>query len=114
MKTIKFNDVYINEAYTLLGRNEYEPIIKNEVDKYINDYYLNNKCVELAECDYQIECVKGLLKKSKINLKNIDLIVGGDLQNQLFASNYAMRTINASFLGVYSACSTFTQSLFIA
>lgn len=114
MKTIKFDNVYIKNSYTLLGRNEYNPVIKNEVDKLIEDYYMGEKCVELAECDYQIECLKGLIKKSKIAKKDIDLVIGGDLQNELFASNYAMRNSNISFTGIYSACSTFTEGLLIA
>lgn len=114
MRTLKFNNVYIKAWYTLLGRNEHNIKIENSVDKFVNDYYMEEKCLELAECSYQVECIKGLLKKSKIPQKNIDLIIGGDLQNQLFASNYAMRKFNISFLGIYSACSSFTESLLIA
>lgn len=114
MKTIKFDNVYIRNGYTLLGRNEYNPVIKNDADKVIEDYYMNEKCVELAECDYQIEALKGIIKKTRITKKDIDLVIGGDLQNQLFASSYAMRRFDTSFIGVYSACSTFTESLLLA
>ena len=41
------------------------PIVKDKVDKYINDYYLNMKTIELGESKYQELTIKGLMNKSK-------------------------------------------------
>ena len=104
-------NTYIKNSFTLLGRNEY---IKNiKPDLILNDYYLNEKCFELAESTYQIKSIKGLLKKEKIKPENIDLLINGDLQNQLMASTFACRNFDISELGIYSACSTFTEGLII-
>ena len=51
-------------AYTLLGRNEYVEGIK--VDESLNDYYLDEKCFEMGEVDYQVKTLNGLLKKEKL------------------------------------------------
>ncbi len=109
--TFNFNETYIKNYFTLLGRNEYVDNI--EPDLIINDYYLNEKCFEFGEVDYQIKTINGLLKKEKLNASKIDLLIGGDLQNQLLATNFASRKFNISLLGIYSACSTFTEGLII-
>ena len=44
----------------------------------------------------------------------VDLLVSGDLMNQLVTSNFSAREFDIPFLGVYSACSSFTESLLIA
>lgn len=110
--TLKFNNAYIKDAYTLLGKNEFIKDLK--VDKKIDDYYDGEKSVELGEVNYQIKSIKGLLKKSKLEEKDISFMIGGDLQNQLLASNFSARKFDIPFLGVYSACSTFTEELLLA
>lgn len=110
--TIKFNNTYIKNYYTLLGRNEYN--VKIKVDEKINDYYNGEKSVEMGEVSYQIKSTKGLLKKEKLNQKDVGLIIGGDLQNQILASSFSVRKFDIPFLGIYSACSTFTEGLLLA
>lgn len=113
MKTIKFHNVFINNHYTLLGRNEHSPVIENKVDKNLNDYYNNEKTVELGEISYQKESIKGLLNKIKKHENDIDLLIGGDLQNQILATNFGAKKFNISHLGIYSACATFAEGLII-
>lgn len=113
MKTIKFHNVYINANYTLLGRNEHSPVIENKVDKNLNDYYNKEKAVELGEISYQKESIKGILHKIKKHENDIDLLIGGDLQNQILATNFSAKDFNISHLGIYSACATFAEGLII-
>lgn len=110
--TFDIDNVYIKEYFTLLGRNENLSDIESDV--VVNDYYLNKKCVELGESEYQIRSINGLLIKSNLTTKDIDLLIGGDLQNQLLASNFASRKVDIPFVGIYSACSTYTLGLIIA
>lgn len=108
--TLKFNNSYIKDSYTFLGRNEYG--VKIKTDEKQEDYYMREKSVEQGEVKYQIKTIKGLLKKSKLD--KVDLLIGGDLQSQLFASSFSAREFDIPFLGVYSACATFTEELLIA
>ena len=109
--TLKFNNTYIKNSYTILGRNEHTIQIK--ADEVLNDYYNKEKSVEQAEASFQISSIKGLLKKEKLTEKNIDLLIGGDLQSQLFASSFAARKFEIPVIGLYSACATFAQSVII-
>ena len=70
--TFDFKDTYIKNAFTLLGRNEFVSGIKPDLQ--INDYYLNEKCFELAEANYQIKTINGLLKKEKLKENKKDHI----------------------------------------
>lgn len=109
--TIKFENTYIKESYTLLGRNEHN--IKIKTDSNIKDYYVKEKSVEQGEVAYQIKSTKGLLKKTNKNIKDIDLMIAGDLQSQLFASSFSARKYDIPFLGIYSACATFAEGLLL-
>ncbi|MBQ6223769.1 MAG: hypothetical protein IJJ58_01200, partial [Campylobacter sp.] len=50
-----------------------------------------------------------LLKNNKV-----DLIISGDLQNQILCSTLACTKNDIPFLGIYSACATFVEGLIIA
>ena len=79
----------------------------------MNDYYYGEKTFEQAEIKMQREVINSLLEKNKLSNKNIDLIVGGDLLDQITATNFACVDIPISLLGIYSACATFPESLII-
>ena len=110
--TIRFDDTYIENYYSLIGRNEHNITIK--ADEMINSYYTDKRSVEQTESNFQVRTIKGLLKKSKLKEENVDLVVAGDLQNQIFASSFAMRNFNIPFIGHYSACASFTGGALIA
>lgn len=114
MKTIYFKNVYINNFFTLLGKKEYEPIVFKEVDRVIDTYDKQNETYEISESIYQKICLNGLLKKVGLEQNNIELLIGGDLQNQILASNFNARNFNIPFLGLFSACATFVEGLIIA
>ena len=110
--TIKFDNKFIENYYTVLGRNEHNITIN--ADKLIDEYYNKQKSFELGEMSYQIESIKGLLRKSKLKEKDVNLLVSGDLQNELLASNFAARNFDIPFIGHYSACASFVGGLIIA
>lgn len=112
--TYKFNNVYINNSYSLLASTKYNPVVKDLCDKCIDDYYLKCKSIELCESKYQELTINGLLNKENIIKKDIDLIISGDLQNQILASTLASASFNFPMLGVYSACASFVEGLIIA
>ena len=58
-------------------------------------------------------CLRAV-EKAGLHKEDIDLMVAGDLLNQITASNFTARTVGSSFLGVYGACSTSAESLAIA
>ena len=110
--TIKYNNVYVKNTATIAGPYEANGPLNRYFDKtYINDLYFNGKTWEKAEIKLLKETIKLLLKKENIKEKDIDLIISGDLQNQISASNYAIRDLNIPYLGVFNACATISEAI---
>ena len=112
--TFKYNNVYVTECATVAGPYEKDGPLGNKFDKTYNDLYIGEKSFESAEVRLMEESIELLLKKSKKIIKDIDLIVAGDLLNQICASCYATKKFNIPMLGIYSACSTSTEGILIA
>ena len=55
--------------------------------------------------------IDNLLNQSRLVNSEIDLLVGGDLSNQISISSYAASHYSIPFFGVYSACASFVQTL---
>ena len=109
--TIKYENVYINDTSTITGPYEANGPLKNYFDKSYEDLYFNEKTWEQAEeklINESVDIVKEKTKKEKI-----DLYIGGDLLNQIVASNYAASKLKESFIGIYAACSTSTLGLIL-
>lgn len=112
--TFKYNNVYINETSTVAGPYESKGPLSKLYDKNYDDFYFGEKSWEQAEIKGITDSVELLLKK--INKKNnqIDVHIGGDLLNQIVATNYASAKIGIPLIGIYSACATSTLSLMLA
>jgi len=112
MASIKFNNVFIKDWQTISGPLESESKLKRH-DLKMNDYYYGEKTFEQAEVKMQRIVINSLLEKNKLIYKNIDLILGGDLLDQISATSYSCIDIPVSLLGIYSACATFPESIII-
>lgn len=112
--TTKYTNVYLNDAYTIGGTYENDGPISKYIDKnYPKDMYFGENTWEQAEVKLQKECISELLKKNKLKDKDIDLLVAGDLQNQIAASDYMAKCFDIPFLGVYNACATSSEAMII-
>lgn len=108
-----FNNVYIKDKFSLLASDKYNPIVLPTVDYFKNDYYFGQKTIELAESKYQNITIEGLLKKTNLNTNKIDILINGDLQNQILSSTLAAKNFSIPVLGIYSACATFVEGMII-
>lgn len=106
MASMKFNKVYLSSSYSIVSKLEANGTIK-DYDYVIDDYYFGLKTFEGAEVKMQRIVIDYLLQKGK----KIDLIVGGDLSNQLAITSFMASKYDISYLGTYSACATFNSSL---
>lgn len=112
MVSLSFRNVYINDFFSIVGNNEKRGnIIKPDLT--IDNYYYGEKTFELSQIRMQTEVIHNLLSKNNLIDQDIDLIIGGDLLNQITGTTYSVKNFNISFLGVYSACSSFIESLII-
>lgn len=111
--TFKFNNVYINETATITGPYESNGPLGKYFDLCHSDLYFGENDWEEAEEHLINEAINTLARKSKVDLNSVDAFIGGDLLNQIVASNYAMMKVNKSFIGIYAACSTSTLGLIL-
>lgn len=112
--TTKFNNVYIGNTYTIASVYEKDGPIADYFDKvYDKDLYYGCDTFEKAEERMLYDSIENLIDKSKLKDSDIDYIISGDLENQIAASDYAMRKFDIPFLGVFSACATFGEGMLI-
>ncbi len=112
--TIKFDNVYVDTVSTVAGPHERKGPLKDKFDKTYDDFYMNEKSWEMAEAKISNESIQILLDKANKKREDIDLIIAGDLSNQIAASCYGVYNFNIPFLGIYSACSTSTEGIILA
>ncbi len=110
MSSFKYQNVYIKDYETVVGPKETEGNLKFQ--NTIKDYYYQEDKIEDAEIKMQNLCLNNICKRNKLNNK-IELLVGGDLINQIAITSYNLVNRNIPFLGIYNACATFNESLII-
>ena len=113
MASTKYKNIYLTDYVTLGGPLERESHLKN-FDFVMDDYYYGEKTFEQAEIKMQGEVIDKILKKNALKNSDVSLLVGGDLNNQIAITSYNAKNYNFPFLGVYSACATFVESLIVA
>lgn len=112
MASKKFNNVYIKDNFSIVGPLEKEGLLKN-YDFAIDDYYYGEKTFEQAEIKMQKVVMDNLLIHNKLTDSKIDLLVGGDLLNQICVSNYNACKYRIPYLGTYSACASYVEALIV-
>ncbi len=112
MASYKFNKSYIKDYFSVVGPLEKESQLKY-YDLASDDYYYKEKTFEKAEIKMQRVVIDNLLIKNKLLPNNIDLLLGGDLLNQIAITSYSAKNFHIPVLGLYSACATFTESLIV-
>ena len=68
---------------------------------------------EKAERKMFEQVVRRALERCAMQPSEIDLLLGGDLLNQIITANFAARELAIPFLGLYGACSTMAESLLL-
>lgn len=112
--TTKFNNVYVGNTATIASVYEKDGPIANYFDLvYDKDLYYGCNTFEKSEEKMLHDSINKLLDKSKLNTNDIDYVISGDLQNQIAASDYAMRDFDIPFLGIFNACATFGEGILI-
>lgn len=113
-QSFTFENVYIDSFASGAGRKEREGFFGSYYDFVIPDMLFGEKSFEAAERRLFTETVKRVVVKSGKMIKDIDLLIGGDLLNQIISSAYTARDLKLPFLGVYGACSTMSEAMLLA
>lgn len=111
--TFKYNNVYINGVATIAGPVEKKGPLHSFFDKSYDEFYFGTDTWEDAESKILEESVDILLNKIHKTRFDIDVLIAGDLLNQIVASNYAASHLGIPYLGLYSACATSVEGLIV-
>lgn len=111
--TFKYENVFVNVTATSVGPYENDGPLKGKFDKSYDNLYCNEKSWEKAEIKLQQDIIETILKKSKKEKKDIDLIISGDLLNQIAASTYSTQKFDLPHLGIYAACASSMEGIII-
>jgi stage V sporulation protein AD len=113
-QTIEFkNKPAIIAASTLVGPKETEGYFKDYFKHFIKDDTFGEKTFEKSEREMLIYTIKTAIDKTKYSYSDIDVIIGGDLLNQIISATFSAREFKVPFLGIYSACATYCQALIL-
>lgn len=112
--TYEYENVYLKDASTVVGPYEKKGPLSNKFDKSYDDLYNGEKSFEQAEVKLLEDSIDILLKKVEKTKSDIDLIISGDLLNQVTSSSYGVQKYNIPFLGIYSACASSVEGIIIA
>ena len=111
--TFEFKNVYLNNTATIVGPYEKKGPLGKFFDKSYTDLYAGEESWEKCEVKLLKESFKTVLKKEKMVKDKVDLVIAGDLLNQISSSSYAVNDLGVPFIGVYSACATNVEALLI-
>lgn len=95
------------------GKKESKGPLCSSFDLNLSDDMYGEKTWEKAESKMLKEAMLLALKKSGRKTQDIDVVLSGDLLNQIMSSSFMARDLHLPFLGLYGACSTMTESLLL-
>ena len=107
------NGVYFKSGYTIVGKKEEDGNFAGNFDLVLKNDLWGEKSYEKAECKMHREAISGAIAKANLTRDDVDIMLAGDLLNELSASSLAARNFPTSFLGLYNACSTFGECVLV-
>ena len=96
---------------TIAGPKECVGVVGKYVDKTLADDMFGESTYEKAECKMLSFAVTKTIENADLTEKDVDLLISGDLLNQIISASFTARDFDFPFLGVYGACSTMAESM---
>ena len=104
--SMQLNNVYVRATGTTCGIDEFNGPLGQYFDRHYPDFHFGHKSYELAEMAMLQDAISHALKKGKLKKDDINVFLGGDLNNQVTASNYTAKDFQRPFMAMYGACAT--------
>ena len=112
-RTIYFNKNNIISASSIAGPKECSGILGKYIHEHLEKDTFKDETFEQAECRMLYSAICRSIKNSRIKEKEVDCLLAGDLLNQIISATFSARNLYCGYLGLYSACSTFTEALLV-
>ena len=114
-KTIKLeNQPVIKGFASVCGLKESQGPLGKLFDKTYEDNRFGQETWEKSESVLQKEAVSIAVKKSNVNINEIDFVFAGDLLDQCISSMMGLKNMKIPFLGQFGACSTMAQTIIMS
>ena len=97
--------------YSLVGPKEGQSPLASYFDYILKNDTFNEKTYERAERKMLEQAISGAIDKANLLSTDIDILLSGDLLNQIISASFSARQLQTSFIGMFGACSTMTESL---
>ena len=107
------NSPRIASFAAVIGSKEKAGVLGSYADVTLDDDMYEESTFEKAECKMLTTAISLAITKGGYCEKDIDLLLSGDLLNQIISACFAARDYDFPFLGLYSACSTMSESLLL-
>ena len=105
--------VYLKNGAAIVGEKEGRGPLKDYFDMILQDDKWGEDSFEKAERKMFKEALETAKLKAGLNNDTVDMIIGGDLLNQIISASFASKDFPMPFLGVYGACSTICESMLL-
>jgi len=111
-QTIGFvNKPRIIGNYCIVGEKEGRGNFKDYFDYVLKDDLFGEKTFEMAERKILEQSILNALDTAGLRTSDLDMLICGDLLNQIISSSFAAREMDVTYLGLYGACSTMAEAL---
>ena len=94
------NNVYIKSIGTTCGIDEFNGPLGDCFDRHYPNFHFGHDSYEQAEIAMLQDAIAIALKKVKLKKEDIAVYFGGDLNNQLTASNYTAKDFQRPFMAM--------------
>ncbi|MCH5148621.1 MAG: stage V sporulation protein AD [Clostridiales bacterium] len=105
------NEPRITSFAAICGSKEKVGILGEYADITLEDDMYEESTFEKAECKMLTNAIALAIKKGGYEDRDIDALFSGDLLNQIISASFAARDYDFPFMGMYSACSTMSESI---
>ena len=96
---------------SVAGRKEHEGPYGELFDVVISDELNGENSFEAAERKILEQAIRLCAQKANKELDEVQMLLAGDLLNQIISAGFAARNLAIPFYGLYGACSTMSESL---
>ena len=89
--SILLKNVYFNNSAVVVGPKEFDGPLGQYFDYHFDDLHCGENSFEKAEIKMFNTSIMLALNKAKLKEEDIDLLISGDLNNQIVIGSYALR-----------------------
>ncbi|WP_243290128.1 stage V sporulation protein AD [Bacillus sp. FJAT-47783] len=108
------NRIYVNGAGTAVGPKEASGRFGQKYDVCHDDLYCGEVNWELAERRLMEQAIEKCMEKSKIEIRDVDFFIAGDLLNQNVTANYVARHLGIPTICMFGACSSSMETIAVS